>query len=74
MDGRNDMYPERILDDYSSIRGASADWKAKLDEYGATAILLPPGTALVGAAERNPFWCERYKDDVQALLIRCGGS
>ena len=74
VDGRNDMYPDSILNDYSAIRGASSDWKAKLDEYGATAILLPPGTGLVGAAEHNPFWCERYKDDVQALLVRCGGS
>jgi hypothetical protein len=74
VDGRNDMYPERILDDYSAIRNASGDWKAKLDEYGATAILLPPGTGLVGAAEHNPFWCERYRDGVQALLVRCGGG
>ena len=74
VDGRNDMYPDAILNDYSSIRGASADWKAKLDDYHATAILLPPGAPLVGAAEHNPFWCEKYKDSYQALLIRCGGT
>ncbi len=74
VDGRNDMYPEPSSTTTRPSAAHPQNWKAKLDEYRATAILLPPGTALVGAAEHNPFWCEHYKDDFQALLVRCGGS
>jgi hypothetical protein len=74
VDGRNDMYPESILNDYSTVRDAGTNWKAKLDSYGADAILLPPGAGLVTAARTNNFWCEEYTDAVQVLFVRCDGS
>jgi hypothetical protein len=75
VDGRNDMYPERILDDYSSIRDARALWSSKLDAYGSDAILLPPGAGLASAlAGGNGTWCESYRDNVQVLFTRCNGA
>jgi hypothetical protein len=70
VDGRNDMYPQSILEDYSQIRGARNDWSAKLDKSGATAILLPPDAPLVSAA-KDSGWCETLRDDHEALLERC---
>jgi hypothetical protein len=70
VDGRNDMYPQSILEDYSSIRAADAGWPALLDQYGANAILLPPDAPLVRAAPTSG-WCEKLRDDHEVLLTRC---
>jgi hypothetical protein len=69
VDGRNDMYDERILEDYVSIRNAEDGWEALLDSYGADAILLPPEAALTAGAARDAGWCEVHRDDVAVLLL-----
>jgi hypothetical protein len=74
VDGRNDMYPETILNDYTAIRDGWGDWSAKLDHYGADAILLPPDALLVAGVGSNRAWCEQYRDTVQVLYTRCDGS
>ena len=58
VDGRNDMYDERILEDYVSIRNAEDGWESLLDSYGADAILLPPEAALVDGVAQDAGWCE----------------
>jgi hypothetical protein len=70
VDGRNDMYDERILDDYVSIRNADDDWESLLDSYGADAILLPPEAALVSGVAQDAGWCEVHRDGVAVLLLR----
>jgi hypothetical protein len=74
VDGRNDMYPERILDDYSAIRDGSGDWSGLLDAYDADAILLPPDAGLVSAVASDHAWCQQYRDGFQVLFTRCDGS
>jgi len=74
VDGRNDMYPERILDDYSAIRDASGDWSGLLARYGADAILLPPGAGLLTAVASDGAWCQQYRDPYQVLYTLCDGS
>jgi hypothetical protein len=69
VDGRNDMYEERILEDYVSIRNAEPGWEQLLASYGADAILLPPETALVSGAAQDAGWCEAHRDDVAVLLV-----
>lgn len=74
VDGRSDMYPEQVLNDYSLIRDAGTDWQAILDRYGADAILLPPSAGLISAAQRVGSWCERERDAYEVLLVRCAGG
>jgi hypothetical protein len=69
VDGRNDMYDERILEDFVTIRNADEGWEGRLAEYGADAILLPPQAALVKGAAEEAGWCEAYRDDVAVLLV-----
>jgi len=68
VDGRNDMYDERILEDFVTIRNAEEGWEALLAEYGADAILLPPAAALVNAA-KEAGWCQAHRDRVAVLLL-----
>lgn len=66
VDGRNDMYPQTVLDDYSAIRAAAPGAERLLHEYGATAVMLPPDAGLV-LAGLSPEWCEVHRSDLVVL-------
>ena len=70
VDGRNDMYDQRILEDYSAIRAADSGWEELVEEYRVEAILLPPKTTLTRGPAQQAGWCEAYRDDLQVLLLR----
>jgi len=70
IDGRNDMFDQQILDDYSLIRAADAGWSARLDSYGANAILLPPDAPLTHGPAQDAGWCEAERSDLAVLLLR----
>lgn len=68
VDGRNDMYPDKVLTDYSALRAARDGWADLIDAYGVTAILMPPDAPIVEAASSSG-WCEAYADAHQVLLL-----
>jgi hypothetical protein len=70
VDGRNDMYSQQVLEDYSAIRSADSDWQALATQYGVEAILLPPITTLTRGPAAAAGWCEAYRDDIQVLYLR----
>jgi hypothetical protein len=69
VDGRNDMYGDRILEDYTTAVNAGVGWSPILDRYRVTAILLPPDKPLVRGPAQAAGWCEAYRDDHQVLLL-----
>jgi hypothetical protein len=69
VDGRNDMYSEQILDDYSSIRNADPGWQQLAASYGVQAILFPPTVFLVRGPAQAAGWCVAYEDATQVLLL-----
>lgn len=74
VDGRNDMYDQRILEDYSHIRGADAGWEALVKRYGVEAMLFPPGAPITKGPATDAGWCESYRNDRQVLLVPCPGG
>jgi hypothetical protein len=70
VDGRNDMYSEEILNDYSTIRSAGDGWSALADRYGVEAILLPTDAPVICQATESSDWCEAYRDEMAVLLLR----
>ncbi len=75
VDGRNDMYDQRILDDYSHVRAADPGWQALVDRYGVEAMLFPPGAPITkGGGATDHGWCEAYRDDRKVLLVRCAAG
>ena len=70
VDGRNDMYAEAILDDYTSIVSADEGWSQLVDRYGADALLFPPARAITRGIAQAAGWCEAYRDDHSVLLLR----
>ena len=71
VDGRNDMYDQRILEDYSHIRGADSGWQALATRYGVEAMLFPPGAPITKGPATDDGWCEAYRNDSQVLLVPC---
>jgi hypothetical protein len=70
VDGRNDMYSEQILNDYSSIRGASGNWVNLVNQYGVQAMLFPTYVTIVKGPAKDAGWCEAYRDGKSVLLVR----
>jgi hypothetical protein len=69
VDGRNDMYSQQVLDDYSAIRAADPGWQELAARYGVEAILLPPETTLTRGPAADAGWCEVYRDKLQVLYL-----
>jgi hypothetical protein len=69
VDGRNDMYSQQVLEDYSAIRDADPGWHTLTDRYGVQAILLPPETTLTRGPAVSAGWCEVYRDATQVLYL-----
>ena len=70
VDGRNDMYSEQILNDYSSIRDVSGDWMSLTEKYGVQAMLFPPYVTIVKGPATSAGWCEGYRDNRSVLLVK----
>lgn len=65
VDGRNDMYDQAILDDYTAIVGVEPGWEGML--RGAEVIVIKPGRlehAALGAG-----WEEVYRDGQAVVLV-----
>jgi hypothetical protein len=74
VDGRNDMYSQKVLEDYTSIRAADPGWQFLAASYGVEAILLPPETTVTRGPATDAGWCEVYRDERQVLYLRADGS
>lgn len=70
IDGRSDMYPREIFEEYLAMRRAGDGWEALLDRYEVEAILLPPDAPLVDAAS-GAGWCSASADERAVLLRAC---
>ena len=69
VDGRNDMYSQQVLDDYSAIRAADPGWAELAETYGVEAILLPPETTLTRGPAVDAGWCEVFRDRLQVVYL-----
>jgi hypothetical protein len=70
VDGRNDMYSQQVLEDYTAIRAADPGWEELAAKYDVEAILLPPETTLTRGPARDAGWCEVLRDERQVLYLR----
>jgi hypothetical protein len=74
VDGRNDMYDQAILEDYSAIREADPGWEALLASYEVDAMIWPPSAVLTrgllhGSLADGTEWCEVFRDETQVLYL-----
>jgi hypothetical protein len=70
VDGRNDMYDDRILREYDKVRDASPGWEEIVERYGVDAIIFPPYRAITTGPAITAGWCEAYRDDNEVVFLR----
>ncbi|MGH2393483.1 MAG: hypothetical protein ACRDGH_08320 [Candidatus Limnocylindria bacterium] len=69
VDGRNDMYDQSILDDYSAIRAADPGWEELLASYEVEAMIWPTDVVLTRGLLDGTKWCEAFRDEDQVLYL-----
>jgi len=69
VDGRNDMYDQRILEDYEAIANADPGWDQLARGYGVNAILLRPEAPLTRGPAQYAGWCEAFRSETQVLYL-----
>jgi hypothetical protein len=74
VDGRNDMYGDDLLDEYSAVRNADEGWEEIVERYEVEVLLFPPQAPIVRGFAQDAGWCESYRDEIQVLLIPCPGG
>ena len=73
IDGRSDMYPRSVFEDYLTMRSAESGWEALASDYGVETIVMPP-SAPIAAVTPTSGWCVEYEDSQAVMLVRCSTS
>lgn len=68
MDGRSDLYGEKIGNDYLTILEARAGWRDTMERYKVNMVLVPPETPLVELLSLDPAW-HVLQHDKQTVLL-----
>lgn len=68
VDGRTDVFPEVVFEDYLRLWSAQGAWEETLDSYAVRIVLLPPTSPLVDGLVGNG-WSERYRDEMAVILV-----
>lgn len=70
VDGRNDMYDDAILRQYSRVQGADEGWEQIVDDYDVDALIFPPYRAITKGPAEDAGWCETYRDENEVVYLR----
>jgi hypothetical protein len=75
VDGRVELFPTQIWDDYLHIAGVGENWQELLDQYGVDTLVLSRERqgALIEAASQNG-WVIVAEDKVAVILMRRGAG
>ena len=70
IDGRADMYGEKVFTDYWKITKVDKETDALLAQYGVEWIIFPWARPLVRYLRAGGDWSEVYRDTQLAILVR----
>jgi hypothetical protein len=70
MDGRSDMYGEKLGRDYLRIVNVAPGWKQTLKKYGIRWIIFNTDSALTAAVKDQPDWQSIYSDPVATIFVK----
>lgn len=70
MDGRADVYGDRLMDEFAASYYLTDSWKTPLQEWGIRTLILPPDAPLITALQSQPDWKKIYGDSEAIILTR----
>jgi hypothetical protein len=69
IDGRTDLYGEKIIQDWISMVNAETTWEEYFDTYQINCIFLEKDVPIIDAALNNS-WKIVYEDNISMILIK----
>jgi hypothetical protein len=69
-DGRTDVYPNALLQEYLQIVTGQLDAPALFDERGIRAVVIEQESPLVAQLIKSGLWQEVHRDEKAAVLVR----
>jgi hypothetical protein len=70
IDGRTQMYGERILDEYLETQELGPGWRRFLEASRADLVVWPAGSALAAVLRQDPEWQVSFEDEVAVVYER----
>jgi hypothetical protein len=70
IDGRAEVYGDKILKAFIHVDGLFPDWASVLDNYGVTWIIHQAGSQLSTVLLENPGWKLIYADSVANIFVK----
>jgi hypothetical protein len=76
VDGRIELYPAVVWEDYLSVTFVRYNWGQRLDVWGVNTLMLDRAgqPLLIEAVESSPNWEERYEDGTTVVFVRVSGG
>jgi len=74
MDGRSDMYGEKLGSVYFKVANAQPGWKEVLKHYNIDWVIFDTNSALTGALREQSDWQTIYTDKLATILVRKGSA
>jgi hypothetical protein len=77
MDGRIEIFPNEVWEQYSAVVRGRADWEQILAGYGVDCLLLDPSGyhhELLPLVERSPNWRQVCREGDVTLFVRAGSE
>jgi hypothetical protein len=77
MDGRIEIIPDKVWDEYMALFNGRGDWQGILDKYGVSILVLDAGDPDSGRAPDNLFnlasksrrWMKVYETDDRGIVV-----
>jgi hypothetical protein len=69
VDGRTDVFPPKVFEDYLALWSASPGWQDLIDSYNIGTVLLPPSAPIVETLVQTG-WDPIYQDGRAVVLAR----
>jgi hypothetical protein len=70
IDGRPDMYGQRLLDEYVTVERLRPNWRQILDTYDVRLMLIDKDGPLASELARDPQWRQLYVGPVERVFER----
>jgi hypothetical protein len=68
VDGRTDMYGEKILQDWIALVQADQNWDTLMKKYNIGIVMVDPGRPLIKVLEQSG-WQKAFADDKAVILL-----
>jgi hypothetical protein len=73
IDGRSDVYAERLMDRYAAVEQLKPNWRQVLDEHNVRLALVKKDSPLDVVLGIDEGWQELYVGEVERLFARRAG-